>query len=70
MLTLLGGIYTGVHSMSSPTLLLLQSHSEIEVFKVEHHLYLEVPVLHGRSAWKCHAERCEALDDHALTEWA
>jgi hypothetical protein len=56
--------------MSSPTLLLLQSHSEIEVFKVEHHLYLEVPVLHGRSAWKCHAERCEALDDHALTEWA
>ena len=51
------------------TLLLLQSHSEMEVFKVEQHLYLKIVILHGKSAWECHAELCEALGDRDITEW-
>jgi hypothetical protein len=41
----------------------------MEVFKVEQLLYLKITFLHGKSAWECHAELCEALDDRALTEW-
>jgi len=41
----------------------------MEVFIVEQHLYLKIAILHGKSGWECHAEICEALGDHALTEW-
>jgi hypothetical protein len=53
----------------APNLLLLQSHSEMEVFKVEQHLYPKIAVHNGRSAWECYAELCEALGDHGLTAW-
>jgi hypothetical protein len=36
---------------------------------VEQHLYQKIEILHGESAWECHAMLCEALGDHALTEW-
>jgi len=42
----------------------------MEVFKVEQHLYLKIAMLHGKSALECRAELCEALGDHAVTEWA
>jgi hypothetical protein len=43
--------------------------SSQQVFNVEQHLYLKIAILHGRSAWECYVELCEALGDHGLTAW-
>jgi len=49
-----------------PTLLLLQSCSEMEVSKVEECMYLKTAVLCQGNAWECHAQLREAPDDDAL----
>jgi hypothetical protein len=49
-----------------PASLLLQSHSEMVVCKVEQHDYVKIPVLHSGNAWECRAGLHEALDDGAL----
>jgi len=49
-----------------PTLLLLQSCSEMEVSKIEECMHLKTAVFCRGNAWECHAQLREALDDDAL----
>jgi hypothetical protein len=54
-------IYSGAHAFHMQTC--WQPHLEMEVHKVEQHLYMNTVVLCSRNTWEYHVELCEVLGD-------